>query len=147
MDSCTRNPQFELAKLLSGLGTLDRENAQICGVSIAAVRHWRRGDRRAPGQQGRSEVARCPGCHGRALNESAYGYLPGLYLGDGPQDGPGRKHERKIELEPWQHEIVNNYPGDFARRLFHSDGCRLINRVRRPLKAGTAGMSTRGICS
>jgi hypothetical protein len=53
-----------------------------------------------------------------------------------PQHGPGRKHERKIELEPWQQEIVAAYPGDFARGLFHSDGCRLINRVRRPVKDG-----------
>jgi hypothetical protein len=53
-----------------------------------------------------------------------------------PQHGPGRKHERKIELEPWQQEIVDSYPGEFARGLFHSDGCRLINRVRRPVKSG-----------
>ena len=53
-----------------------------------------------------------------------------------PQHGPGRKHERAIELEPWQQEIVTSHPGDFARGLFHSDGCRLINRVRRPLKDG-----------
>jgi hypothetical protein len=53
-----------------------------------------------------------------------------------PQHGPGRKHERKIELETWQQEIVNSHPGDFARGLFHSDGCRLINRVRRPVRGG-----------
>jgi hypothetical protein len=53
-----------------------------------------------------------------------------------PQHGPGRKHERKIELEAWQQEIVDSCPGDFARGLFHSDGCRLINRVRRPVKNG-----------
>ncbi len=53
-----------------------------------------------------------------------------------PQHGPGRKHERPIELEPWQEESVTAHPGDFARGLFHSDGCRLINRVRRPLKDG-----------
>jgi hypothetical protein len=53
-----------------------------------------------------------------------------------PQHGPGRKHERRIELEPWQQEIVDRHPGDFARGLFHSDGCRLINRVRRPVKGG-----------
>jgi hypothetical protein len=53
-----------------------------------------------------------------------------------PQHGPGRKHERVIELEGWQQEIVTSHPGDFARGLFHSDGCRLINRVRRPLKDG-----------
>jgi hypothetical protein len=53
-----------------------------------------------------------------------------------PQHGPGRKHERRIELESWQEKIVAKYPGDFARGLFHSDGCRAINRVRRPLKEG-----------
>ena len=73
----------ELAKLLSGLGTLDRENAEICGVSIESVRHWRRGSRRRSGQVRRSEVARCPRCHARVLDESAYSNLLGLYLGDG----------------------------------------------------------------
>ena len=53
-----------------------------------------------------------------------------------PQHGPGKKHERRIELEAWQQEIVNSHPGDFARGLFHSDGWRLINRVRRPVKDG-----------
>jgi hypothetical protein len=53
-----------------------------------------------------------------------------------PQHGPGRKHRRVIELEPWQERIVAKYPGDFARGLFHSDGYRGINRVRRPLKEG-----------
>jgi hypothetical protein len=187
----------ELAKLLSDLGTLDRENAAICGVSIRAIRHWRAGDRRAGPKQ--PPVPTCPRCHGRALNDEAYAYLLGLYLGDGhithgprsyvlwvacsdawpgllalarqtvscvmpsssvfcasqkevactyvksvskhwpclfPQHGPGRKHERAIVLEAWQQEIVTRHPGDFARGLFHSDGCRLINRVRRPLRDG-----------
>jgi hypothetical protein len=186
----------ELARLLSGLGALDRENAEICGVSIASVRHWRRGTRRP--RQERREVKRCPRCHARELDEGAYAYLLGLYLGDGHitkgrrdvyalsikccdawpglrdqtrialsavmptsrvfsvarpgctetkstskhwpclflQHGPGRKHQRKIELEPWQEEIVSRFPGDFARGLFHSDGCRLINRVRRRVKGG-----------
>jgi hypothetical protein len=53
-----------------------------------------------------------------------------------PQHGPGRKHERKIELEPWQQEILTSHAGDFARGLFHSDGCRLTNRIRRSLKDG-----------
>src|SRR5215469_8721228 len=184
----------DLAKSLSDLGILDRENAAICGVSVAAIRHWRRGSRR----NGKQDDPRCPRCEGRPLDEIAYAYLLGLYLGDGhltvsrksvwalsitccdgwpglmaqarlamsavmpsskvfavartgcteiksaskhwvclfPQHGPGRKHERVIELEPWQERIVANYPGDFARGLFHSDGCRAINRVRRPLKDG-----------
>jgi hypothetical protein len=53
-----------------------------------------------------------------------------------PQHGPGPKHHREIKLEPWQQEIVISHPGDFARGLFHSDGCRLVNRVRRRLPGG-----------
>jgi len=190
----------QLAKLLSDLGTLDRENAAICGVSIRAIRHWRAGDRRDERARPKwPSKPTCPRCHGRALDHEAYAYLLGLYLGDGhitrsrrthvlwlacsdawpglfslakqtmslvmptssvfcashrgvactyvksvskhwpclfPQHGPGRKHERAIELEPWQQEIVTNHPGDFARGLFHSDGCRTINRVRRSFRSG-----------
>jgi hypothetical protein len=53
-----------------------------------------------------------------------------------PQHGPGKKHERKIELAPWQLAIVREYPGDFARGLFHSDGWRGVNRVRARLANG-----------
>jgi hypothetical protein len=48
-----------------------------------------------------------------------------------PQHGPGKKHTRKIELALWQQLIVDQYPEDFARGLFHSDGYRGVNRVRR----------------
>ena len=53
-----------------------------------------------------------------------------------PQHGPGRKHQRKIELAHWQEVIVRKYPGEFARGLFHSDGWRGVNRVRRTLADG-----------
>jgi hypothetical protein len=53
-----------------------------------------------------------------------------------PQHGPGRKHTRAIELAPWQQQIVERYPGDFARGLFHSDGYRGVNRVRRTWGTG-----------
>jgi hypothetical protein len=48
-----------------------------------------------------------------------------------PQHGPGRKHKRRIQLEDWQWEIIRRFPGDFVRGLFHSDGWRGVNRVRR----------------
>ena len=44
-----------------------------------------------------------------------------------PQHGPGRKHERRITLEPWQQAIVEEHTGAFLRGLFHSDGCRAKN--------------------
>ena len=186
------HPQItvDLARLLSKQGLIDREVAQITGVSISAVRKWRTGSRRAPGRERKRD---CPRCSGRPLDEPAYAYLLGLYLGDGcltrgrrdvyalsiaccddwpgllaaaksamsavmptssvfsvrrigmtevkstskhwpclfPQHGPGRKHLRKIELADWQRVIVERYPGDFARGLFHSDGYRGVNRVCR----------------
>lgn len=48
-----------------------------------------------------------------------------------PQHGPGRKHERKIALEPWQQEIVDAHPWEFVRGLIHSDGCRITNWTTR----------------
>ena len=46
-----------------------------------------------------------------------------------PQHGPGRKHERTIELTDWQQAIVDREPEQLVRGLLHSDGCRVMNRV------------------
>jgi hypothetical protein len=48
-----------------------------------------------------------------------------------PQHGPGKKHERPIELEPWQHELVGAAPWAFVRGCIRSDGCSFINRTGR----------------
>jgi hypothetical protein len=171
-------PTVDMALHLSAIGILDRENARICNVSVAAIRHWRCGRRRAS-HGGSRHRANCPRCHERTMDESAYSYLLGLYLGDGsitrgrrdvytlwlaccddwpglmmaarramsdvmpassvfcvhrtgctmvkstskhwpclfPQHGPGRKHNRKIELAQWQLVIVKRFPGEFARGL------------------------------
>ena len=53
-----------------------------------------------------------------------------------PQHQPGKKHLRRIELQPWQQAIVTEFPGEFVRGLFHSDGYRGVNRVRRVLADG-----------
>ncbi|MCO5967338.1 helix-turn-helix domain-containing protein [Actinoallomurus soli] len=59
-------------------------------------------------------------------------HLPCLF----PQHGPGMKHTRKIALAVWQEDIVTKFAEEFVRGLIHSDGCRSMNRVRRPLKGG-----------
>jgi hypothetical protein len=181
------------ARRLSQQGLNDREVSQITGVPLRTIQKWRTGTRRAPGKVRQGREPDCPRCTGRPLDEPAYSYLLGLYLGDGwltlgrkdvfalniaccddwpgllaaaksamsavmpaskvfgvqrigmtevkstskhwtclfPQHGPGRKHTRRIELAEWQRVIVERYPGDFARGLFHSDGYRGVNRVRR----------------
>jgi hypothetical protein len=39
------------------------------------------------------------------------------------------KHQRHIELQSWQQELVECEPERFVRGLIHSDGCRFVNRV------------------
>jgi len=183
------------ARRLCQQGLIDREVARITGVPIRTIQKWRTGTRRGPRTERKSD---CPRCTGRPLDEAAYAYLLGLYLGDGwltrgrgdvfalniaccddwpgllaaagsamsavmptsrvfgvrregmtevkstskhwpclfPQHGPGRKHTRTIELADWQRAIVEAHPGDFARGLFHSDGYRGVNRVRRTWSTG-----------
>jgi hypothetical protein len=184
----------DIALLLSRCDVYDREIAVICGTSVWTIRHWRSKVQ----EPKRIRQPSCPRCEDRPLDNAAYAYLLGLYLGDGcltrgprdvyalcllccddwpglidaakaamaavmpsssvfcvqrtgckeikstskhwpclfPQHGPGRKHTRKIELQQWQQEIAAVFPGDFARGLFHSDGYRGMNRVKRKLPSG-----------
>jgi hypothetical protein len=46
-----------------------------------------------------------------------------------PQHGAGKKHERPIILEEWQQQIVDIFPLEFFRGLYHSDGSRSRNVV------------------
>ena len=56
-----------------------------------------------------AEPAGDPTCaEGPAMRATAVG-LEGLADGHS-QRGPGQKHDRKIELEPWQREVVDRFP-------------------------------------
>lgn len=46
-----------------------------------------------------------------------------------PQHGAGHKHTREIQLAAWQQQIVDAYPLEFFRGLYHSDGSRFRNIV------------------
>jgi hypothetical protein len=56
-----------------------------------------------------------------------------------PQNGPGKKHERKIALVGWQRLITYQYSREFIRGLIHSDGSRCINRFSVKLPSGRVG--------
>jgi hypothetical protein len=56
-----------------------------------------------------------------------------------PQNGPGKKHERKIALVGWQRLITHHYSREFIRGLIHSDGSRCINRFSVKLPSGRVG--------
>ncbi|MET9517210.1 helix-turn-helix domain-containing protein [Streptomyces sp. NPDC002994] len=179
--------------LLRG-GAKNADVARQLNVPKGTVAYWLHMDRAKRGECPGRGGAKCPRCDGRPLDNAAYAYLLGLYLGDGhishysthrapslmislddswpgvqdeaeaamravfpenatcrvrrtgchnikvyskhlpclfPQHGPGKKHARKIALEPWQQDIVDAHPWQFIRGLVHSDGCRNMNWTTR----------------
>lgn len=46
-----------------------------------------------------------------------------------PQHGDGKKHERRILLEPWQRRLADQAPWSLLRGLIRSDGCAFVNRT------------------
>lgn len=73
-----------------------------------------------------------PGCIAVAASHPAW---PHAF----PQDGPGRKHDRPIELTDWQRDLCSKNPRSLIRGLIHSDGSRVINRFSTPLPSGRIG--------
>jgi len=70
--------------LLSDLGILDAQNAEICGVAIKTIRRWRRLYQRQGRMRGQAaNYAPCPRCGDGVLDRAAYAELLGWYLGDG----------------------------------------------------------------
>ncbi len=64
---------------------------------------------------------------GRCLDVSHHSkHWPCLF----PQHGPGRKHHRRIALEPWQEAHVYEATEEFVRGLIESDGCRVVANDR-----------------
>jgi hypothetical protein len=179
--------------LLRG-GAKNADVARALDVPMGTISYWKHVDRAKRGECPGRQSTECPRCDGRELDEAAYAYLLGLYLGDGhiiqnramrvpslsvtcadswpdlidacaeamqavlpgntasrvqrkgcqevkiysrhlwclfPQHGPGKKHERRIVLEPWQQAIVDTHPWAFIRGLIHSDGCLITNWTTR----------------
>lgn len=71
--------QREAALYLVHLGLNDSQVGRVLAIPRVTIRDWRCG--KIPGA--RRSVEDCPRCHSAPLNEKAYAYLLGLYLGDG----------------------------------------------------------------
>lgn len=194
--------EYQNALELIKAGVNDCEVGRRLGIPRGTVRDWRVG--LAAGSGGRTKewsgrrTGTCFRCDGGWIDDEAYAYLLGIYLGDGclsphprgvfrlriacdlkypeiideiathivivrgvdkvgfalkegcvdvnaywkhwpcvfPQHGPGRKHERRIELEPWQRAIAYAFPKALVRGLIHSDGNRHINPITRRFPSG-----------
>jgi hypothetical protein len=196
--------EYRQALALIEAGINDCEVGRRLGIPRGTIRDWRVGV--ASGSGGRTKFwsgqrpsPTCFRCNEDWVDEEAYAYLLGQYLGDGclslmakqvyrlrivcdlrypdiideiasttvitrgveqvgfimrtgcvevysdrkhwpclfPQHGPGLKHQRLIELAPWQQSIVSAHPKALIRGLIHSDGNRHVNPITRRLPSGT----------
>ncbi|MFD9005982.1 helix-turn-helix domain-containing protein [Streptomyces sp. NPDC059582] len=64
-------------------GMSNADVARGLKVPLGTVSYWKHVDRAKRGECQGKRDPKCPKCDGRELNESAYSYLLGLYLGDG----------------------------------------------------------------
>ena len=194
---------YQQALALIEQGINNCEIGRRLGIPRRTILDWRVGLQARSGGRTASWSGRrrgkCFRCHGGWVDEEAYAYLLGIYLGDGclslhprgvyrlrvacdlkhpnivneiatqmaivqgterigftvqkgcvvvstywkhwaclfPQHGPGRKHERTIELDPWQQAIVDVQCKALIRGLIHSDGNRHINEVTRETSSGS----------
>lgn len=64
-------------------GTSNAEVARRLNVPLGTVGYWKHLDRAKRGECPGKHGPKCPRCDGRELDDPAYGYLLGLYLGDG----------------------------------------------------------------
>ena len=95
--------------------TLDRKYPSIISRCRQAI------DILMPGQ--RAGLVNREGC----VDVSHYSkHWPCLF----PQHGPGKKHTRRIALEPWQQALVDKETEEFVMGLIHSDGCRVVANDR-----------------
>jgi hypothetical protein len=120
-DGCLNRPQRGCAQLVI---TLDDRYPRVIAEVADAVRYT------VPVIRVRS--AQRPGCTAILASHPVWRFAF-------PQDGPGRKHKRKIRLEDWQREISHEHPKALIRGLIHSDGSRCVNRFKVKLPSGRVG--------
>ncbi|HEU5391559.1 MAG TPA: helix-turn-helix domain-containing protein [Streptosporangiaceae bacterium] len=96
---------------LSDIGVTDREIAQIFGVPVAVIQRWRAGRRRAASGIAGLRATACPRCYPKAIDESAYAYLLGLYLGDGYIVRGRRMCTRSLSPAPTTGRASSRLPG------------------------------------
>lgn len=114
----------EAALYLVNLGLNDCQVSRATRIPRATIQDWRHG--KVPGISSRLDGAprghdRCPVCSNHPLDESAYSYLLGLYLGDGCISESPRCEKLRIVLD-------ERYPGIIAEAevAIHAvSGCKV----------------------
>lgn len=121
----------------SDAGVPDALNAMRHGVAVKKIRRWRREYQRRGRPRGQAHTAvPCPLCEGGTLDGAAYAELFGWYLGDGyistqRRNVYGLHLYNDSKYVAINLHLIDEYPADFLRGLFHSDGCLVANWATR----------------
>ena len=116
-----------LALLRGGAGNADV--ARALRVPRGTVGYWKHLDRAKRGECPGRRGPTCPRCDGRDLDEAAYAYLLGLYLGDGHI-----AHSRAMRVPSLSVTCADSWPGlvdDCARAMEAVLPDNTATRVRR----------------
>lgn len=126
---------------LLAAGVPVREVARLTALPLSTLRHWRSGDRRSDSSSRR--VVTCPRCTTTPLDEAAYAYLLGCYLGDGHITS-GRRGEQSLSIF-----CADDWPGirgEVTAALRAVMSSSSVCRVQRQGCAEVKSYSTHWIC-
>jgi len=128
------HPRYEVERALSLVaeGLNDCEVSRRTGISRRTILDWRHGrEPHAPGARAGAARRSCPRCEAGPLDEPAYSYLLGLYLGDGWLSRDPRAYRLRIVQDLRYPHLI-----DLAKAS--------IGRVR--AGSGTVNTSRKGGC-
>jgi hypothetical protein len=119
----TRN-EVDVALRLVAEGWSDYRIARATGISRRTILDWRHGRVPAFGSHGRRRQSACPRCDGVPIDEPAYAYLLGLYLGDGHISKLGRTYRLRI-FQDERYQLLIDLAKRTIIRVRGIGGCRV----------------------
>ena len=130
------HPQHEVDEVLRliGEGLNDCQISRATGTSRTTIREWRRFG--PPGRRVGRGTRGCPRCDGRSLDEPAYAYLLGLYLGDGYISRDPRTYRLRIFQDERYPHLIKLARRTVARvreveeqrvGIVHGEGCVAVS--------------------
>ena len=109
--------RYEVERVLSlvAQGHNDCQISRTTGINRTTIREWRH--RGPPGRRPSRRASRCYICDGDSLDEPAYSYLLGIYLGDGYISKEPRTYRLRIYQDQRYPELINLARSSIARVL------------------------------
>lgn len=122
------HPQHEVEAVqrLITRGWNDSQISRVTGVNRTSVREWRH---LGPPGSRRRRRGSCPRCDDAPVDEPAYGYLLGLYLGDGYISRDPRTYRLRIIQDARYPELIRLAERTIARVRGESRSAATVRRT------------------